>query len=313
MNLKEKYLSHPQLGQLPVFFQPWWLDIVSSNWHVAIAEAQGELQGVWPYALDKRLGFKIIRNPLLTPYLGPYFFYPDHLSDQEKAGFEQTVFERLWQQIPAWDSFDLEATTTYNNGLLLTQKGFDSVAKITYEIDLGPTEQQLLAAAHSNHRNLIRQAGACHKIVTGNKLLPLLQQLHKATFDRKNKPYPFDAAMIEKLVKESGRREAGNIYAVQDGDQEITAAIFTVWDHSKMYLLLSTVDPEKAHPGAVRLLIWHAIKEAKLKGLHAFDFEGSMDPGIAAFFRRFGGHQKTYLCFTKHKSLLWKWKRALLG
>ncbi len=313
MSHKEQYLSHPSLRLLPVFFQPWWLDIVSNNWNVALLEAEGKLQAVWPYAVDKRLGFKIIRNPLLTPYLGPFFLYPDTVPDAAKREWEQTAFERLWQQLPRWDSFDLEATTLFDHPALFTQKAFTCQEKVTYETDLNQTDEQLLKAVHSNHRNLIRQAEQCHEIVTGPEYLPGLLQLHKATFERKKKPYPFQAAMIERLIHESGQRQAGRIFAAKDDKGNITANIFTVWDDRTMYLLLSTVDAEQAHPGAVRLLISHAIKTAKLQGQHTFDFEGSMDPGIAAFFRRFGGTRKTYLCFTRHRSLLWKWKRALLG
>ncbi len=302
------------LAQLPVFFQPWWLDIVSDNWHIALAERDGQLEGVWPYALDKKLGFRIIRNPLLTPYLGPFFFYPaHHLSASDLGQFEQEVFDRLWQQFPSWDSFDLEATTAFSNDSLLTQKGFSCTPKITYENDLTPEEAQLLTAMNSNHRNLIRQAESRHEIVTGAAYIPGLLQLHRATFQRKNKPYPFDAAQTEKLIRQSIVQNAGMLFATRDAAQNITANIFTVWDQEKMYLLLSTTEPATAHPGAVRLLIWHAMKVAKQKGLRIFDFEGSMDPGIAAFFSRFGGSRKTYLCFTKHQSLLWQWKKALLG
>jgi hypothetical protein len=313
MSLKEKYVSHPLLAQLPVFFQPWWLDIVSDNWHVALAERDGRLAGVWPYAVDRKLGFRIIRNPLLTPYLGPFFFYPDDLSDNEREQVEQEVFNTLWQQIPSWDSFDLETTTSFANSRLFIQKGFSCIPKITYENDLAAGETQLFKAMHSNHRNLIRQAESRHEIVTGEAYIPGLLQLHKATFHRKNKPYPFDPGITEALIRESIARGAGQLFAAKDTGNNITANIFTVWDREKMYLLLSTTDPETAHPGAVRLLIWHAMKTAQQKGIRIFDFEGSMDPGIAAFFSRFGGTGKTYLCLTKHQSLLWKWKKALLG
>ena len=313
MSSKAEYLSRPELlQQLPVFFQPWWLDAVSRNWDIALAEDKGRIEGVWPYARDSKFGFKLIRNPQLTPYLGPFFFYPEQLSTAEKVLFEQRVFENLWQQLPRWDSFDLEATTAFENAALFLQKEFTTTGKITYELRLDQTEEQLWSALHSNHRNLIRQAEQCHEIVEGTDYLPGLAALHKATFQRKGKPYPFKPSMITRLVNESYKHNAGSIFAARDEQQRITASIFTVWDQEKMYLLLSTVNPEQAHPGAVRLLIFHALKAAKQKGLRIFDFEGSMDPGIAAFFRRFGGQQKTYLCATKNKSVLWKIKKTIL-
>lgn len=314
MNNKAEYLSLPELQQqLPVFFQPWWLNIVSKHWDIALAHSNEIITGVWPFSIDKKLGLKLVRNPLLTPYMGPVFFYPEHLSAEQKVSFERNSFQQLWQQIPGWDSFDLEANLSFTNHELLSQKGFETTDHITYEIDLHQPEETLFSAFHTNHRNLIKQAAQHNKIAEGTACLPKLLALHKETFSRKKKPYPFHAGMIESLATESLRFEAGNLFATIDEQDHITACIFTVWDREKMYLLLSTVDLEQAHPGAVRLLIWHAIKTARDKGLKIFDFEGSMDPGIAAFFRRFGGERKTYLCASRNKSLLWKMKKTILG
>lgn len=296
-----------------MFFQPWWLDIVSKHWDIALAHNDDVITGVWPFSIDKKLGLKLVRNPLLTPYLGPIFFYPEHLAAEQKASFEQSTFQQLWQQIPGWDSFDLEAHVSFTNQELFSQEGFETTHHITYEIDLQQPEKNLFAAFHTNHRNLIKQAVLHNKITAGTECLSKLLQLHKETFSRKNKPYPFHTGMIEKLVTESIRLEAGNLFSTTDEENNTTACIFAVWDREKMYLLLSTVDLEQAHPGAVRLLIWHAIKTARDKGLKVFDFEGSMDPGIAAFFRRFGGTRKTYLCASRNKSLLWKMKKTILG
>src|SRR5687767_10201316 len=104
MNNKAKCLSLPELQQqLPVFFQPWWLDIVSKHWDVALADNGGVITGVWPFSTDKKLGLKLVRNPQLTPYLGPVFFYPEQLTAEQKVNFEQKTFQQLWQQIPRWD------------------------------------------------------------------------------------------------------------------------------------------------------------------------------------------------------------------
>lgn len=306
---KERYLNLPLLqAQLPVFFQPWWLDIVSSSWDMALSQAgDGAVNGVWPLAWDTRLGLRIARNPLLTPYMGPFFTQP--LTPEQQAG----VFEELWQQLPRRDNLDLETTVDFHQVALLEQKGCTVSEKVTFEIDLSPEEEQLFSAMHSNHRNLIRQAAMLHIVTEGEAHLGPLIDMHKATFTRKHKPYPFPPAMIHDLVQTAIQRDSGCLWALRDEQDRITATIFTVWDQRKMYLLLSANDPASAHPGAVRLLIWHALKAARQKGLAAFDFEGSMDPGIAAFFRRFGGNQKTYLCASGNRSLLWKVKKTILG
>jgi hypothetical protein len=306
MNPKAIYRSNLQLqAQLPLFFQAWWLDIVSKDWDVLLVGEGNGITCVWPICKEQKFGLHIYRNPLLTPYLGPYFIHPD----REQA----TLFEKLWVQLPKWDSFDLEAGIDFQNDALFGGKGFDTRFKDTYVLSLGLTIEQLFSNIHSNHRNLIRQATDALSLEEDLKHLPVLLSLHKETFARKEKSYPFDAAMIEKLVVTSVQNNCGCLLSAMDASQKVIASIFTVWDKTTMYLLLSTVNINDAHPGAVRMLIWEVIKKAKALNLSSFDFEGSMDPGIAAFFRRFGGERKTYLCASKTNSVIWNLKKKLLG
>lgn len=312
---KATYLFLPALWQqLPVFYQPWWLDITSTHWDIAMAGQQGHVNGVFPYCTDRRMGLSIIRNPLLTPYLGPFFLYPAHATGAaERAVFEEQTLQELWQHIPRWDSFDMETTTAFQREDLLQEKGFHTSTKITYETNLCQPEETLWSAMHKNHRHLIKQAMQTNRVDSGLSFMPELLRLHQQTFTRKDMRYPFPTSMVEKLVRESTSRDCGALFATTDGEGRTTAAIFTVWDNHTMYLLLSVMDPEQAHQGSVRLLIWHAQQQAQARGLQVFDFEGSMDPGIEAFFRRFGGERKTYLCAARNKSVLWKIKKALRG
>lgn len=311
---KKLYLPFTDLRQkLPLFYMPWWLDITSGHWDVAVAQTGGQVAAVWPYSLDRKLGFRLLRNPPLTPYLGPLFLYPDALSEQDRPAFEAEAMASLLRQLPGWDALDIEAPVTFQRHDLLQHYGLETSLKVTYETDLQQTEQALWSALNSNHRNLIKQAAGAGTIDEGTRFLPDLLRLHEATFTRKGMRYVFSAAMIGQLVKKSAEMDAGCVLAAQDAQGHVSAAICTVWDADRAYLLLSTVDPALAHPGAVRMLIWRAMLDARARGCRFFDFEGSMDPGIAAFFRRFGGERKTYLCASRNKSVLWKMKKALLG
>ncbi len=84
------------------------------------------------------------------------------------------------------------------------------------------------------------------------------------------------------------------------------------FDGNKMYYLLSATAPD-ANRGTMALLTWNAILEAKKMGLCIFDFEGSLDAGIARFFQRFGGTKMSYDEFSITYSSLWKLKSKLLG
>ena len=313
MSNKQRYLELPDLQErVPVFFRPWWLDTVSRDWDIAIAERNGSVAGLLPYHRDIKAGIKLLRNPQLTPYLGPLLFTPGHLQGSRRITWEEETFDLLWSQLPAWDSFDMLCMPGFQNFLLLHAKGFSNNVKLTYHIDLSKPEEELLANMRS-HRKRVAQAAPFLDIAEGLQYVSAMLDLHRKTFERKGKKYVYDSECLENIIRNSYLRNSGNLWVALDKEGNVAGAVFTVHDAANCYLLLTAVDHEKAHQGTICLLIWHAIRQAKNAGLAVFDFEGSMDKGIEAFFRHFGGERKTYLGFSRNKSIAWKIKKALFG
>lgn len=313
MTHKATYSASAQLQQLPLFFQPWWLDTVCSSWEVALVQEQGNIVAVLPYQVEKKSGLVIIRNPDMTPYLGPFFFYPATLTAQEKPAWEDKVLQDLLAQLPRYDSCNVLCLPGFNNMLGFHRKGFTNTSLITYHIDLTQPETALYTALHKNHRSLIKQAQPLHTLTEGASYLHGLLELHYGTFSRKNKKYTYSQRFLSRMIEVCLQQGKGKILAAQDEAGRMVATLFVAWDEHTMYLLISAVAKDNAHQGVVRLLIWEAIRQAKAMGLQVFDFEGSMDPGIEPFFRRFGGSRQYYLYCIHHRSLIWKIKRTLLG
>lgn len=314
MSHKSYYLTLTELhSNLPLFFRPWWLDMVSNNWDIAIAKSNNDLWGIFPYCIEKKLGVQIIRNPSITPYIGPLILKGNKIVFSGNNPGNNHLLEDLLAQIPKAGSINIETTTNFNNSEFFYDKGYQVQEKLTYELSLEPESETLFKAFHNNHRKLIRLAQECHTIEEGLDHFDLFLSLHEKTYTRKSKKYYYDAAYIRKIITTSINENAGQLFIAKNTSNEPTAFLFTVWDNNKMYLLLSAVNTETAHHGAGRLLIWHAIQLAKQKGLSVFDFEGSMDERVGNIYKRFGGERKTYLCISKTNSLVWKLKKQLLG
>ncbi len=73
-------------------------------------------------------------------------------------------------------------------------------------------------------------------------------------------------------------------------DNELIACNFCMIDSNKATYLFGGFSSEHKQEGAVALVMWESIKQAKAKGIKIFDFEGSMIPQIEKFFRGFGGN-----------------------
>ena len=88
--------------ELPLFFQPWWLDAVcvEGEWDVCLSlDKGGNVRGMLPYYLKKYYGFTVSTMPMLTPYLGPWIVYPPKRKD--RFSFENKVMKELIEQLPA--------------------------------------------------------------------------------------------------------------------------------------------------------------------------------------------------------------------
>lgn len=301
MTNKQQYQSIVE--QLPLFFQPWWLDVVcEGDWDVALLHDQNNIIAVWPYQIEKKMGFKIIRNPLLTAYLGPLFL----------CGYSDEAMQLLWLQIPKSDMFQFSCLPQMPYSDFFVDKGMNQTHKVTYRIDLSLSEQEIWQQIFPKRKNDIRKAEQDLHITKNEFNCQQFVSFHQRTFDEKGKKYPYSVSLLEKLTKLAAQHQSSLSYAAFDQQNNCLGQIWLTYDQQTMYYLLSATSAN-THRGAIALMIWEAIIEAKKMGLCVFDFEGSMDKGIANFFQRFGGVKINYNDFTMTNSSLWKLKQKILG
>lgn len=305
-----------QHAAIPPFFRDWWLDIVcSGTWDVALADGgQKDIAVAWPYQIERKAGLTIIRNPPLTPYLGPYFLFPDDLSEASRLAKEDKMYETLWSQISKYDCCDVQCIPGYLNYIPFAARGFERQINLTYKLSLKPAEEELLKNIKEDCRHSIRQSSKEMTITeSGTDTLDEFFRMYAATFERKQKKQPVSSSLFKKLITETVNRNAGTVLTAQNSEGVTCARIFVVWDSQTMYYLISAMNTQTRYRPAVSGLVWAAIRKAKEMGLSYFDFEGSSNPGIEAFFRRFGGTRHYYLSMTHNRSFLWKLKRAIMG
>lgn len=290
---------------LPLFHQPWWLDAVcDQQWDVALIIESKAILAVWPYQFEKKFGFRIIRNPLLCPYLGPLW-----IGECERPADWLNV---LWQQLPAADFAQFACLPEFEEQDFFIAINSDKMEKVTYFLDLAKSETQMWNELHSTRRNGIRKGMADLTLIKSPINLEEFVAWNSIAFANKGKKYPYTISYLKKIVIAAEQRKACVNYCAKDKEGNTVAMLWLAFDHHKMYYLLSATAPD-ANRGAMALLAWNAILDSKKMGLSIFDFEGSMDAGIARFFQRFGGEKLHYYDFRKTTSSLWKLKQKLLG
>ncbi len=307
MTNKEKYLSQSRhLLQLPVFFQPWWLDTVCKSWDVAIEEKDHKMLAVYPYSIEKIAGITLIRPAPLTAFSGPLII---ENNDQPR----ETLINNLLGQLPRHGYIRFTTPPSDDTDSYPELPGFIKAERITYQIALGATEAELFHNLDGKRRNDIRKATADLRVESAPLNVHDFSEWQQKMFDTKKVKNPYGLLMLESVFQAAKQHRASLSLSAFDEQGNCYGAIWLLYNQEVMYYMLSATHPQHRHRGAISLLIWHALVKANKMGLKIFDFEGSQDPGISEFFRKFGGQQKKYYSFEKTSAPLWKLKRKIFG
>jgi len=309
MNNVTQYRSMTDLHRrLPVFYHPWWLDAVCKDWDVLLL-IDGDVTGIWPFQKEKKLFLTLVRPPLLTPYLQPLLISVDG----DVITGDAVRYNKLLSMLPAYDFLQFQTIPGYDCSFAGQLSRFNVQERRTYFIYLHDDPQHLFSRIHDKRRNDIRKAEKDLSVTITRMPVSTFNELHQQTFSGKGEQYRYPEGFIEKVALAADRHNASICLEAKDSGGNTQAILWAVSDQRAMYYLLSTARAKNRHRGAVSLLIWRAICQAKDAGLEIFDFEGSMDPGIEPFFRRFGGTPKTYLSFEHNRSLIWKIKKRFFS
>lgn len=304
---KEAFVrDHELLSRLPVFYQPWYLDIFEIDWDVQLLAA-GEDKWVFPYFIENIGGLKLSRPPHFTPYYGPV---PASGNCDKKFSGELIAglndLSKKFSSISFAPFYDLDFSG-------IGDRGFDARQKITHILDLGESVDALRASLDSKTRRNIRKAEEELLLKTDDIDMDLYCQWLKRTVERRGDELKISDKKIKRYISAILDNRSGIATSVYNRSMERLAMNLTVYDRTSAYNILLVNNPEIKSNIASSALLWHAILEAKALGCELFDFEGSSMPGVADFFRRFGSRRVAFNSWQQVNSLVWKLKTKLLG
>ena len=300
--MKETYKKFCETNpDIPIFFKPWWLNIVcggGKNWSAAVVAKGDNVQGIMPFFFKKKIGLKGCGMPPATPFLGYKIFYPDGQKYPSKISFEIKTISTLLEQLPKVHFFDQRFHPKSTNWLPFYWKKYRQSTRYFYILkNIGDTDMVFRGFEH-HVRQAIRKG--TKQLTVSEELSPtVLIALLKMTFSKQGLSLPYPTSMLEGIIKTSAHKNCGKLYVARDNKGEVHATRFIVRDREIVYNIFSANNHELQSSGAQSLLVWHAIQEASRDGASIFNFCGSMMPGIERFIRGFGGIQQPYLQISK--------------
>lgn len=324
MTNKEQYtLWASSQSQLPLSMQPWWMDAVTAGkgWDVILvrrndifppvdnlndSDDTNPIIAAMPYLFRKKWFLTYIIMPQQTQ-IGGIWCPP--VSDDEPSDMVQLRNQRivsfvvaklaemhLWyyyQQFPIGSPFPQ----------LFKQYGFHVDERVTYRINDLSNLDKVIDAFSKNKKRQLQKALSLHSDMT---LTPeQFYQFHTQCILKRKHKLSYSREFFLVLERKTSRLAQSQIIAIRDADNQLCAAAYVAWDQNSMYYLLPCYDPDFKDSGASSLLVLEAIKLAREKGV-AFDFEGSMDRGIANHYRQFGSVATAYYSVRYYyKKLFW--------
>jgi hypothetical protein len=298
-------LSHED-NDLPLFHKSWWLDATSASWDAVMVKKGNRIAGVWPFRVESKKGITMSRNHALTPYLGPYVFFPPDLKESKKDNYEHDVINELIGQLPPFKVWDIACIPGMKQIGLFKEKGFAFNFRQTFLMDLQEAEEAIFSRLHEDFRRSVRKVAAEMTITNEPAALHLLYDFQVSTLvQKRGVGINYSFSEIESLFNTCVEHDACALWVARKQDV-VQAVLWNMWDQKRGYYLVGSKNPEVNDNHGMTALIWQAIKHSKSLGKVSMDFEGSMVPGVERFFRTFGGRREIYPILQKNRSFAWK-------
>ncbi len=291
--------------EIPIFFQPWYLDIVCSNgkWDVIVCEDNsGFVLGFWVYYTTKKNWQPVITMPPFTPYAGIWICSLPSKKTVTKNKKTTSIIRHLIERFPKDKTFYSQSFHySFQNGLPFYWAKYNQTVRYTFYID--QVKIWSINDISTNVRNKINKASRILKYEISQNREKLYDLVYHVIKDKgmnltltKDMFYALDDAILQ----HSDRR----IIIVRDNSGNIHAATYIIIDKDCAYLMLLGSNLTTRHNGAASLAIYHSILEVQPLVKH-FDFEGSMLESMFGLFAGFGGELKPYYRFYKAKNIFW--------
>jgi len=273
---------------MPVFMQDWFTGLIARKSDVirtTVVARDNMAAGVYiVFAYRNALGMKQAHNLPWAHLGGPV------IAENADPAQRSQIVKDLIDQLPSNRSYFLT---------LSNESDFNAFLAAGFEGELGenfiiPVEQAATweSGLSKMARRHLRRAKEDLSVSTLDPA-EFVRHYGEHLSMRRRKPYAELSIARDILVEAIGRGQARVIAARRRDSVEIDAAVACLWDDSNYYYWMTTRRPPVSgrrapHQGAVKLLLYTAIKHAHGKGL-TFDFDGVASPCVARLYAGMGG------------------------
>lgn len=256
----------------------WYLDCVADDWDILVL---GDYEVVMPVPflrLKRHLFVKKIYQPDFCQQLGVF----------SREILSKEVFDTFYNEFiflkPNNYNFSSFGTTNYwQNRTTLSER-------LNHELSLSETYDSIYKGYSKNLKRNIKKADKISFTIRNNISKETLIRFKKdnANYSTNRRQY----TKMSKLIDVLQERNYGSIYGVFDADEPI-AACLVLHHKNRLITIISASNNIGKKYAAIHFLL-NRIIENNANSDIVLDFEGSMIPGVARFYKSFGAEEIVY-------------------
>lgn len=252
-----------------IYSYSWYLDLVSPGWDALVLD---DFRAVMPLTWTKKMGFRLLLQPILAQQLGIF----------SRDSLDSALLEEFLENIAARFRY-IDICLNHENGDIPEE--WDAFERHNYELDLSGPEDSYSTNTRRNLQKGQSQYFDFRSISAGEYLT---LKFHGIKDARPAVRWRYLENLIEGLL----RLKKAEIFGLFRGDDLQAAAILGYAVSRTIYLNGCNSDAGKENR-AMFVLMDKLISQSRGAD-RIFDFEGSNIPGIARFYEGFGGKRTIY-------------------
>ena len=310
---QSKYRKLCQEHFIPIHSQDWWLDAVcgADGWGATVLyNKAGDAIFACPYAIMRRYGQTMLKNPPLTTYLHPWVQFPEGQSSVQQHGYLHRLIKEWEESLPPAALHSFMLNPSWENGMAFHRVGYELGVRYTYFLENLEKEERVWAGIKTAIRTKIRRAQKEIRVEASRDFEAFFTIIERS-FQQNKLGLPISKSQLLQLLQLLELKQKGTVYLAKDKAGRVHAGALVLIDEGRAYYSLSGSDSNIRQSGATETLIWHILQDCLAKNYQSFDFEGSMAPNVEPVFRYFGGKLTPYLHVQHYKKPWVRWIQYL--
>jgi hypothetical protein len=298
---KEAYIEFCRSEKsLCIYDQPWWLDYVTGgNWDVLLYKKGDAILATLPFFQKKRLGMSYITQPPLTQHNGIKMNYPKDAKYQKQVQLLYDASEYFICELEKRNliCYQQSYSPEFTNWIPFYWAGYKQTVHYTYRLPVAETYEKIRGNYSSSIKRQLKISSEEAQIHEFDDM-ELFYSIQNKTFEKQGLKNPYSLEWLIGFDEILKRNQARKMYIAIDTKRNVHCVEYIVYDSSWAYLLMSGADPKYKKSNYPNLLVDAAIRFAS-ETQRGFDFEGSMLPGVEAYYRKFGATADPYFYLQK--------------